>query len=381
MIKIGRALINRWLLLALCVLGGVAHATVLNQIAAVVSTKFVYQYNFAAPGQVPPVISDTRSTTANYYNSSGTITSAAINAGRIDYNPSALTVNGLLSEPAESNYVIQSSALTNGAWTLFNTTLGTDATTAPDGSTAEKLTASAGSAVHRIIETSGILTPLNVNNTFSWYVKAGTNQYVNFNISNSPNNYVATVWNLTGTSTLSPTQTSIGASSGTLVSSYGQYVGGGWFRLSVTATIGGASSLTSQIQHVLAATGNTFSTSGSVTVTAAGTETIYIFGPQAEGNTGVGSLGPPTSYIATTSAAVTRSADSFSATGALIAQLMVGPSIWETTNLVTGVTTRTLYAANAFAFSTGIWYRSFAVYPPGTSTIVLNSRLAVGGPY
>ena len=382
MIKIGGALVNRWLVLALCVLGGVAHATVLNQIAAVVSTKFVYQYNFTSPGQVPPVISDTRSTTANYYNSGGTITSAATNTGRIDYDPAALTAKGLLSELTAENFSLQSSVLTNAAWTLLNTTLGTDATTAPDGSTAEKLIASAGSSVHRIGSAATMALPTNVTNTFSWYVKAGTNQYINFNIGQSANNYVATIWNLTGTTNISPTQTSTGATTGTLVSSLGQYAGNGWYRISMSVAFGGGiTGFTSQIQHVGAATGNSFSTSGSVTYLAAGTETVYIFGPQSEGTTGIGSIGVPSSYFPTTAAAATRSADSFSATGALTAQLKAGPSIWESTNLVTGVTTRTLYAANAFAFSTGVWYRSFAVYPPGTSTIVLNSRLAVGGPY
>ncbi len=346
------------------------------------SIKPVFQYNFVTSAAIPATISDTRSTSATYYNSSGVLSSVSTNTGRIDYNPSALTANGLLSELAAENFSLQSSVLTNAAWTLLNTTLGTDTTTAPDGSTAEKLIASVGSAVHRIATTTAMALPTNVTNTFSWYVKAGTNQYINFNIGQSANNYVATIWNLTGTTNISPTQTSTGATTGTLVSSSGQYVGGGWFRISMSVAFGGGiTSFTSQIQHVGAATGNSFSTSGSVTYLAAGTETVYIFGPQSEGTTGIGSIGVPSSYFPTTSSALIRSADSFSATGSLASQLAVGPSIWESTNEVTGLTTRKLYLQSKFAFSTGLWYTSFAVYPPGTPIGYLNTKLTVGGSY
>jgi len=59
--------------------------------------------DFAGTGTLDSRITFTRSTTATYYNSSGVLSTAAINAARFDYNPSTLAPLGLLIEQSSTN--------------------------------------------------------------------------------------------------------------------------------------------------------------------------------------------------------------------------------------------------------------------------------------
>tara|TARA_R110000868_G_scaffold79446_2_gene226128 strand:- start:2936 stop:4243 length:1308 start_codon:yes stop_codon:yes gene_type:complete len=58
----------------------------------------------------------TRSTTGTYINSSGYVTSAAINAPRFDYDPTTPTARGLLIEGAASNLMFRSQAINTSPW-------------------------------------------------------------------------------------------------------------------------------------------------------------------------------------------------------------------------------------------------------------------------
>ena len=60
---------------------------------------------FAGSTTLDPIITFTRASTATYFDSMGTLTTAAINAPRLDYNPSTLEARGLLIEEARTNSI------------------------------------------------------------------------------------------------------------------------------------------------------------------------------------------------------------------------------------------------------------------------------------
>ena len=91
-------------------------------------------------GVLDPRLTFTRSTTGTYINSSGYVTSAAINAPRFDYDPTTQTPRGLLIEGAATNLALRSNDLntipndgTN--WAANGYTRGDVSTTLPDGTT------------------------------------------------------------------------------------------------------------------------------------------------------------------------------------------------------------------------------------------------------
>lgn len=91
----------------------------------------------------------TRSTTATFINSSGYVTSAAINAPRFDYDPTTLTPRGLLLEGTATNLLnwsetFATSGGTNNNWADTNLTRNSTNNTSPrNDATALRVTASA----------------------------------------------------------------------------------------------------------------------------------------------------------------------------------------------------------------------------------------------
>ena len=85
------------------------------------------------------------SANGTYVNSAGLITQATANTARFDYNPSTLAAKGILLEGARTNVVLWNRDLTNAAWTASNVTVAKDQTGA-DGvaNSASSLTATAG---------------------------------------------------------------------------------------------------------------------------------------------------------------------------------------------------------------------------------------------
>lgn len=82
----------------------------------------------------PSSITFTRASTATYYNSAGVLTTAAIDAPRIDYNPTTLACLGLLVEPQATNLILQSQDFSAVNWPVRGTAVVTPNTTiAPDG--------------------------------------------------------------------------------------------------------------------------------------------------------------------------------------------------------------------------------------------------------
>ena len=95
-------------------------------------------------GTLDSKVTFTRTTTATRINASGLVESAAINAPRFDYDPVTLAARGLLLEEQRANLVFQSGSLTTAPWTQLALNTGSLVRTgaagvAPDGTTSATL--------------------------------------------------------------------------------------------------------------------------------------------------------------------------------------------------------------------------------------------------
>jgi hypothetical protein len=220
-------------------------------------------------------------------NSSGNIVSAS--APRFDYDPVSLAARGLLVEEQRTNLLLQSAGFSSAPWAASASTLTANAAGSPNGaSNATKLVADATSTNgHQVLQAVSVTS--GTTYTLTAYMKqgeygygnllldaaafGGTNQIGNFDLVNG----AASVG--LGTPTVSITN-----------------VGGGWYRCTITAT---ASATVSA--NVALRVNSTYS---NAAFTGTGTSGIYAWGAQLE----AGSFA--TSYIPTTTAQVTRTADS-----------------------------------------------------------------------
>lgn len=77
----------------------------------------------------------TRASTAVYVNRSGVLASAAIDEPRLDYDPATLAARGLLIEESRTNVLLRSQEFSNAAWSKTRASVTADAVAAPDGTT------------------------------------------------------------------------------------------------------------------------------------------------------------------------------------------------------------------------------------------------------
>jgi hypothetical protein len=207
---------------------------------------------------------------------------------------------GLLVEPAATNLVTNSQVV--GSWNNINVTQAADNTTAPDGSTtADKITANSGNAVH-LSQAPGFTDAGGGQNyTASLYVKSSTAQYVMCAVVVSTTTWINSVFDVTGGSV---TQTGAGAG-GTFVSSSITSIGSGWYRISVTGQMGGGTANVNL--HVVDTGTPTVGNFSDYSWNPAGTEAVWLWGAQVETGT------VATSYVPTVGSSATRAIDNISA--------------------------------------------------------------------
>jgi len=191
------------------------------------------------------------------------------------------------------NLVTYSEQFDNAAWSKTGITTSVNATTAPDGNaTAEKLINDT-STFHKIQEQ--VSTALNTSLSFSVFIKPAERTKLRIYLFNgsATSNFIRGYFDLT---TKSATKDSSGTGSAT--NAQIEEKGLGWYRLSLSGIIDNAvSSGTALVQIRMV------DASGNESYAGDGTSGLYAWGAQLE-------VGPyPTSYIATTSSAVARSAD------------------------------------------------------------------------
>ena len=223
-------------------------------------------------------------------------TETRLNIPRLDYSNGSCP--SLLVEPQRTNLALYSSSFDSSIWTPQNIFIGTNGIS-PSGLQDAKLISASGSTTeHNIYTFSGVSVTANQNYTYSSYIKKGSGRYI----------CVVMYWAGVGFGPYATydlntnTLVSSGADNGTYVSSNIEELDNGWVRLSVTG-YGNYTSLivANDIRNAANLVPGTFF--------AGVGESFYIWGAQTE----LGSYS--TSYIPTTSASVTRNADSVSKTG------------------------------------------------------------------
>ena len=233
--------------------------------------------------------------TATRVNSSGLIETVLANKPRLDYLGS--TCPKLLLEPQRTNSLTYSQDITNANWSKSNSpTIVSNVSIAPDGTTtADSIQSTSGGSYRTIWQYQSISG--NPTMTFSLFVKKETSRtnfaglsllfdggtqkycYISFNEVDGTYNLMS------GSGNITPSAKS---------EDYGTY-----WRFSITATDTGSNTLC--IAYIYA----TISENGSSTSSAAGSART-IWGMQLEAGAYA------TSYIPTTTASVTRNADSCS---------------------------------------------------------------------
>ena len=239
--------------------------------------------NFARTKTLDPRITFTRSSGGSYVGVNGLIKYAGVNEPRFDHNPVTGESLGLLVEEARTNLLLRSEEFDNASWTKARSTVTANAIVAPDGaSTADFIQQSAGQTNAGVVTvTTAVATP-----TVSIFAKAGTKSRISL-LTDATGNSETWFDLVNGT---------VGTKGSNHTASIVNF-GNGWYRCSVSSTV------TSVFASIYLA-----DTNGSRVVTDSGG--VYLWGAQLE----AGAF--PTSYIPTTSATVTRSADVASITGA-----------------------------------------------------------------
>jgi hypothetical protein len=236
----------------------------------------------------------TRATTATRVNASGLIESVASGVPRLDYYTSGGTAGcpALLVEPSAANSLLQSAAWNVSPWAATSgsqgATVSGNVTASPDGTTnADKLIEAAVTGTHFCLQTLTLTS--GTTYTASCFVKASERTRGRLRMSGS-----GAYWDL-----------EFNLTSGTVTGGTNPFIqnfGNGWYRIGATFTANQASN--NFILFLLDASGN-------ASYTGDGTSGLFVFGAQIE----VGSVA--TSYIPTTTAAVTRNAEVISISGAV----------------------------------------------------------------
>jgi len=202
-------------------------------------------------------------------------------APRFDHDPVTGESLGLLIEESRTNLLAYSSDTTNAVWSSSRSTE-TIGGTAPDGSnTANDVTVTISGFNGSVNQTLTVVG----DHAFSVFVKKKGFSVFRFGSTVNTPDYVN--WNI-DTNTFSNQGTNVVSASST-------DVGDGWYRISVVFNIATQTAYAFQV-FVVDNPGNTYTTVN-------GTDGFYMWGAQVE----AGSF--PTSYIPTTTSAVTRAAD------------------------------------------------------------------------
>jgi hypothetical protein len=219
-------------------------------------------------------------------------TTDRLDVARIDYSSGS---GALLVEPQRTNVVLNSENFSNASWLKTAITLTANATISPDGTTnaTSIIPTTANVGNHRVYE-GGLNTIATA--AYSIYVKP--NGYNRVALRESATTGAAIGYDLLNETIITTYSTGGCTASGGII----EEVGNGWYRISGIFSFATATS--QSLGFYIVSPSWTSGDPESVTWAGNGTDGVLVWGAQFES----GSY--PTSYIPTTSASVTRNADS-----------------------------------------------------------------------
>ncbi|MFO0202364.1 MAG: hypothetical protein ACK528_04455 [Alphaproteobacteria bacterium] len=238
------------------------------------------------------IITFTRASTATFFNSAGVLTSAATNAPRFDYNPSTLAAQGLLIEESRTNLLTYSDQLNDVIWVKTDVTVTANNTTSPDGTVnADLLTEGTAGTAFTVNSTLATVSSGATISASLFVKRSATIQWLRFRASNTAVTNGGNVW-FDIQNGVKGNETNLG--SGTNTSGTITLLPNGWYRISVTTTL---------VAGDVSALGGVCSASANGSTTRVNNSAYWAWGAQLE----AGAF--PTSYIPTTTTALTRAAD------------------------------------------------------------------------
>ena len=244
------------------------------------------------PGHIDPRAVFTRAGIGRVINRIGLVSPVPANTARYRFHPVTGLSEGLLVEAQRTNLLLRSEEFENAVWTATNLTVTANSTTAPDGNTtADTLaaTVAGGKVAQAVTITAGRGIALGV------YAKANASSWVILTLSDGTNT-VDCWFNLAAGTTGTHT---IGGSGGGFTLSFAQK----WIEAQRNGWYLCALEVTSSVSTTIAAT--IAPTAADSTASATG-NSLFAWGAQLEAESSLTNL---SSYIPTTSATVTRSAD------------------------------------------------------------------------
>ena len=233
-----------------------------------------------------------RAYSGTYVDSAGVLQTAAIDVPRFDHNPTTGESLGLLVEEARTNLLLRSEEFDNASWAKVGATVTANTGAAPDGATTADLFTRTTTGVSYATQTF-TKTASAIQYTFSVFVKQSVGNFCALRVQGTYPSRVDVVFNLSS-ATISTAAAVFGSFTGPSAS-ITPYANG-WYRLTVTATSDAVVAL--QVLASFNSNGIVLDGTDSVSTSAG-----LLWGAQLE----AGAF--PTSYIPTTTAAATRSAD------------------------------------------------------------------------
>lgn len=234
-----------------------------------------------------------RGSTGFFTNSSGLLASVGNNVIRFDFDPVALTSRGILLEGASTNSILQSNTFTS-TWNIGSVSSIVQNATGPDGTTSAWTLTSAGGDGGCLIFQSIAMGSAGGN--ISAFVKPGTDSFFYIQVSDGGGGSTITSFNLSSVTVGTQNHTLAGAPTVTLTGGSITQAAGGFLRVSTNWTGSGGNLIGVGFADADASRVSTVNRTG------------FLFGCQSE------SALLPSSYIPTTTGAVTRSADSLTGT-------------------------------------------------------------------